>query len=108
MLKSFFTLLHYKARFFFTQLKNGCYRTGQPNKSSSSNLVVSSFVDMGMSSQFKQVFKLIDTNGDGKISATELSELLSCLGYRNSIAAKEAEGMVSLLDSNGDGFGGLG
>ncbi|KAL5058405.1 hypothetical protein RYX36_030009 [Vicia faba] len=59
---------------------------------------------MGISNQFKQVFKLIDTNGDGKISTSELSELLSCLGYKDSIAAKEAEGMVNMLDSNGDGF----
>ncbi|KAK2415031.1 putative calcium-binding protein CML25 [Trifolium repens] len=59
---------------------------------------------MEISNQFKQVFKLIDTNGDGKISTSELSELLSCLGYKNSIAAKEAEGMVNVLDSNGDGF----
>ncbi|GAU13158.1 hypothetical protein TSUD_179010 [Trifolium subterraneum] len=70
----------------------------EPNTSSSS------FVDMEMSNQFKQVFKLIDTNGDGKISTSELSELLSCLGYKDSIAAKEAEGMVNVLDSNGDGF----
>ena len=57
-----------------------------------------------MSNQFKHVFKLIDTNGDGKISAAELIDLLSCLGYKKSIAAKEAESMVSVLDSNGDGF----
>lgn len=59
---------------------------------------------MKVSSQFQQVFKLIDTNGDGKISITELSEMLSCLGYKKSIAAKEAEGMVRVLDFNGDGF----
>lgn len=60
---------------------------------------------MEVSSQFQQVFKLIDSNGDGKISATELSELLLCLGsYNKCTAAKEAEGMVSVLDFNGDGF----
>lgn len=59
---------------------------------------------MELSSQFQQVFKLIDTNGDGKISTTELSELLSCLGYNKYTAAEEAECMVRVLDFNGDGF----
>jgi Ca2+-binding EF-hand superfamily protein len=59
---------------------------------------------MEISNQFKQVFKLIDTNGDGKISTSELSKLLSCLGYKDNIATKEAEGMVNVLDANGDGF----
>ena len=59
---------------------------------------------MGLSWQFQQVFKLIDTNGDGKISTTELRDVLSCLGYKKCMAAKEAEGMVRVLDFNGDGF----
>jgi Ca2+-binding EF-hand superfamily protein len=91
-----FTLLNIKAKFFFKPRSMDIIR--EPNTSSSS------FVDMEMSNQFKQVFKLIDTNGDGKISTSELSKLLSRLGYKNRIAAKEAEGMVNVLDSNGDGF----
>ncbi|OIW00804.1 hypothetical protein TanjilG_18606 [Lupinus angustifolius] len=60
---------------------------------------------MKVSTQLKQVFKLIDTNGDGKISTTELSEMLTCLGgYNKCMAAKEAEKMVKVLDFNGDGF----
>ncbi|KAK7349617.1 hypothetical protein VNO77_07119 [Canavalia gladiata] len=80
----------------------------QPHKrfSSSSDLSsISSFLHMEVSSQFQQVFKLIDTNGDGKISSSELSEVLLCLGsYNKCTAAKEAEGMVRVLDFNGDGF----
>lgn len=64
----------------------------------------SSFLHMELSSQFHQVFKLIDSNGDGKISSSELSEVLACLGYNKCTAAKEAEGMVRVLDFNGDGF----
>jgi len=64
----------------------------------------SSFLEMELSSQFHQVFKLIDSNGDGKISASELSEVLACLGYNKCSAAKEAECMVRVLDFNGDGF----
>ncbi|MED6145228.1 hypothetical protein PIB30_023176 [Stylosanthes scabra] len=63
-----------------------------------------SFIDMNLSRQFQQVFKLIDSNGDGKISTTELTETLLCLGYNKCMAAKEAAGMVKALDFNGDGF----
>ncbi|KAL6128886.1 hypothetical protein ACLB2K_072239 [Fragaria x ananassa] len=60
---------------------------------------------MEVSNQFKQVFEVMDANGDGKISPVELSEVLCCLGYKNkSAAAKEAEGMVREMDCNGDGF----
>lgn len=59
---------------------------------------------MEVSSQFRQVFKLIDTNGDGNISTNELAEVLSCLGYDKYTATKEAENMIKVLDFNGDGF----
>lgn len=64
----------------------------------------SSFAAMEVSNQFKQVFEVMDSNGDGKISPLELSEVLSCLGYKKSIATKEAEGIVREMDCNGDGF----
>ncbi|XP_021292515.1 probable calcium-binding protein CML25 [Herrania umbratica] len=64
----------------------------------------SSFASMEVSSQLKQVFKLIDTNGDGKISSLELSELLLSLGQKKSAAKKEADAMVRELDRNGDGY----
>ncbi|QHO39365.1 hypothetical protein HN873_013334 [Arachis hypogaea] len=114
--KTFFTFLERKTKFLgLNQPKSmdmiGCCYTRKPNNngfSSSSSSKVSlpsSFVDMGISNQLKHVFKLIDTNGDGKISTTELSEFLSsCIGYKKSIAAKETESMFSVLDSNGDGF----
>lgn len=59
---------------------------------------------MEVSNQFKEVFKVIDANGDGKISTFELSELLLCLGYEKSTAFKEAQGMVSAMDYDGDGL----
>ncbi|KAI9080011.1 hypothetical protein K1719_038076 [Acacia pycnantha] len=65
----------------------------------------------GVSSQFRQVFKLIDANGDGKISASELGDIIVCLGSSpnskktdKGLAVKEAEGIVRVLDFNGDGF----
>lgn len=97
LFRSCFNFLNKKAKFLFNQPRS-IDSIREPN------VRFSSFIDMGISNQFKQVFKLIDTNGDGKISASELSELLSCLGYKDSIAAKEAEGMVNMLDSNRDGF----
>lgn len=60
---------------------------------------------MEVSDQFRQVFKLIDANGDGKISSLELSEVLVSLGrYDKSKAAEEAEVMLKLIDYNGDGY----
>jgi len=69
-----------------------------------SDISISSFIQNEESGQFRQIFKLIDTNNDGKISTTELSEVLSCLGYNKCTAAKEAESMIRVLDFNGDGF----
>ncbi|KAK7260263.1 hypothetical protein RIF29_26168 [Crotalaria pallida] len=96
-----FIFLHRKAKFLFYKPRS------RPNKRFSSTLDLSSttsFLHMKVSGQFQHVFKLIDTNGDGKISTTELSEMLSCLGHNKCMAAKEAEGMVRVLDINGDGF----
>ncbi|XWS61890.1 hypothetical protein CRYUN_Cryun07bG0163400 [Craigia yunnanensis] len=64
----------------------------------------SSFASLEVSSQLKQVFKLIDTNGDGEISSLELSEMLLSLGQKRSAAKQEADGMVRELDRNGDGY----
>ncbi|KAL2511419.1 putative calcium-binding protein CML25 [Abeliophyllum distichum] len=64
----------------------------------------SSFAAMELSNQLKQVFKFIDTNGDGKISSFELEDVLLNLGHDEKLANKEAEGMVREMDSNGDGF----
>lgn len=88
---------------------SGC-KSFRKKRRRSSNLdapatAASSFAAMEVSNQFKQVFEVMDANGDGKISPVELSEVLCCLGYKNkSAAAKEAEGMVREMDCNGDGF----
>lgn len=59
---------------------------------------------MEASSQLKQVFKLIDTNGDGKLSALEVKQVLLRLGHEKGEAAREAEGIVREMDCDGDGF----
>ncbi|XVF73386.1 hypothetical protein PTKIN_Ptkin12aG0197700 [Pterospermum kingtungense] len=59
---------------------------------------------MELSGQFRQVFKVMDANGDGKISSLELSEVLLCLGHEKSTASKAAEGIIREMDFNGDGF----
>ncbi|KAI3444675.1 hypothetical protein Pfo_001340 [Paulownia fortunei] len=64
----------------------------------------SSFAAMEVSSQLKQVFKLIDTNGDGKLSPLELKQILLSMGDEKASAAKEAEGIVREMDFDGDGF----
>ncbi|MCL7042309.1 hypothetical protein MKW94_007345 [Papaver nudicaule] len=65
---------------------------------------LSSFTTMEVPNQLQQVFKLIDTNGDGKISSLELGEVLLCLGHEKSTVTKEAEVMLKEVDCNGDGF----
>lgn len=82
----------------------GCKRRKPRKLSSSLDASNSGFAAMQVSDQFKQIFEVIDENGDGKISSSELSEVLLCLGYKKSIAIKEAEVMVREMDSNGDGF----
>lgn len=67
-------------------------------------MITSSFATMELSTQFKQVFKVMDANGDGKISSLELSQVLLCLGHEKSTASKAAEGMIREIDFNGDGF----
>lgn len=66
--------------------------------------LTASFAAMEVSNQLKQVFKIIDKNGDGKISPLELSEVLLSLGHEKSLATTEAEGMVREMDCDGDGF----
>ncbi|GLT84444.1 hypothetical protein SLE2022_026740 [Rubroshorea leprosula] len=81
-----------------------CKKKKRHRLSSNLDFVSSSFAAMEVSSQFKQVFKAIDANRDGKISSMELSEMLICFGCEKSTAVKEAEGMVREMDRDGDGF----
>ncbi|KAJ7962228.1 putative EF hand calcium-binding family protein [Quillaja saponaria] len=100
--RNWFTFLHRRTK---NLLKRRRRRRTAKRLSSNSEFFNSSFKDMGLSNQFEQVFKLIDANGDGKISTIELSEVLLSLGFnKKSIATKEAECMVKEMDFNGDGF----
>ena len=60
---------------------------------------------MDRKQQYERVFKHFDGNGDGKISPAELHLCLGSLG--GEISAEEAEAMVVLMDSDGDGQLGL-
>ncbi|XP_062090529.1 probable calcium-binding protein CML18 [Humulus lupulus] len=106
----FFVALQKRAKTLFQQLRavgliRGRKKTKPARKLwSSLDASPTAFAAMEVSSQFKQVFEVIDENGDGKISPSELSEVLLCLGYNKSIATKEADGMVKEMDCDGDGF----
>lgn len=48
-----------------------------------------------------KIFHRFDTNGDGKISSTELGDALRTLG---SVTTEEVQRMMDELDTDGDGF----
>lgn len=51
--------------------------------------------------EIERIFKSFDSNGDGKISASELGEALKTLG---SATGDEVKRMMSEIDTDGDGF----
>ncbi|XP_062118007.1 probable calcium-binding protein CML27 [Humulus lupulus] len=54
------------------------------------------------SDELKKVFTQFDTNGDGKISVSELGNVLKALG--TSVASKDLQQVMEELDSDHDGF----
>ena len=49
--------------------------------------------------ELEDVFRKFDSNGDGKISKSELSSVMKC-----SVSEAEIEGVMKEVDSNKDGF----
>ncbi|XP_049350874.1 probable calcium-binding protein CML10 [Solanum verrucosum] len=88
---------------FVGQIKKG---KKNPKRMASDLSYLSGFATMEVSNQLKLVFKLIDTNGDGKISPIELTEILLSVGHHQELKAAEelAEVMVKEMDCDGDGF----
>ncbi|KAG1327796.1 hypothetical protein COCNU_01G017300 [Cocos nucifera] len=52
----------------------------------------------------ERVFTRYDANGDGKISPSELADLMRALG--SEVSDEELKAMMAELDSDGDGFRG--
>ncbi len=50
----------------------------------------------------ERVFTRYDANGDGKISASELANVMRALG--SEVSDEELKAMMAELDSDGDGF----
>ncbi|XP_077236072.1 calcium-binding EF-hand family protein [Tasmannia lanceolata] len=52
--------------------------------------------------EIEKVFKRFDSNGDGKISGSELGDVLNALG--SSTSPEEIRKMMDEIDKDGDGF----
>nr|GEZ10371.1 polcalcin Syr v 3-like [Tanacetum cinerariifolium] len=57
--------------------------------------------DADHQANLERIFKKFDTNGDGKISSSELGEALKTLG---SVSPEEVLRMMGEIDTDGDGF----
>ncbi|RBQ17311.1 EF-hand domain-containing protein [Spongiactinospora rosea] len=52
--------------------------------------------------EYAPTFRLVDTDGDGRISATELASLMRALGA--PITGERAAEAVRMVDADGDGL----
>ncbi|XP_010908206.1 probable calcium-binding protein CML15 [Elaeis guineensis] len=59
-------------------------------------------VAAGVTDELERVFKKFDTNGDGKISSSELAAIFQSLGH--PVTDEELERMMGEADTDGDGF----
>lgn len=55
-----------------------------------------------MDDEIRNIFNKFDKNGDGKISVSELEEMLSKLGSKPT--SDEVKQMMEHIDQNGDGY----
>ncbi|GAU44508.1 hypothetical protein TSUD_122780 [Trifolium subterraneum] len=55
-----------------------------------------------MDEEIRKIFNKFDKNGDGKISRTELKEMMVALGSKTT--SEEINRMMGELDRNGDGY----
>uniref|UniRef100_A0A1D1Z038 Putative calcium-binding protein CML18 n=1 Tax=Anthurium amnicola TaxID=1678845 RepID=A0A1D1Z038_9ARAE len=62
-------------------------------------------VPLGDADEVERVFRHFDANGDGKISASELAEVVRALsGSEGTASEEEVRRMMEELDSNRDGY----
>ncbi|KAK7276259.1 hypothetical protein RIF29_17397 [Crotalaria pallida] len=55
-----------------------------------------------MDNEVRKIFSKFDKNGDGKISSSELKEMLVALGSKTT--SEEVRSMMEVIDQNGDGY----
>lgn len=61
-----------------------------------------SAINQKLRNQVVQMFNKFDTNGDGKISISDLGSILNMLGSKTS--PEEVKKIMTEIDSDGDGF----
>ncbi|KAL5864468.1 hypothetical protein ACOSQ3_001982 [Xanthoceras sorbifolium] len=65
------------------------------------------YICMDKYEQYERVFNHFDSNGDRKISPSELQQCVEAMGGRQQLSLSEAEKAVEFLDADGDGQLGL-
>ncbi|KAL8189242.1 hypothetical protein R6Q57_028808 [Mikania cordata] len=60
-------------------------------------------ISAGVQYELVQAFRIIDTDGDGRITKSELEALLSRIGGSEPISQDELRSMINEIDTDGDG-----
>ncbi|XP_078444181.1 putative calcium-binding protein CML18 [Wolffia australiana] len=73
-------------------------------KQSGEGTVIGEDISAGDMAGVEEVFKKFDANGDGKISSSELADVVRALSGTEAASEGEIRRMMEEMDADGDGF----